>query len=202
MRPGKNVGGLYEAGFQRPGLAEASYKKTKSSDFCSWPLRGRGNLPDSARMAHLQRLDQFWTESPIVFVTTTTLNRKRILTTDAFHILCCQVWAETQKNQGWLVGRYVIMPDHVHFFCAPATNAKSLSVFVGKWKEWTAKNAHSQLQFPKPLWQPEFFDHVLRAEESYEEKWNYVRSNPVRAGLVTNSEEWPYQGELNELRMN
>ena len=151
-------------------------------------------------MAHLRRLERIWSESPVVFVTTSTLNRQRVLTNGAFHNLCRQVWAENQKNHGWMVGRYVIMPDHVHFFCAPTTNAKSLSVFVGKWKEWTAKNAHRQIQFSKTLWQPEFFDHVLRAEENYEEKWNYVRNNPVRAGLVANSVDWPYQGELNELR--
>jgi hypothetical protein len=42
----------------------------------------------------------------------------------------------------------------------------------------------------------EFFDHVLRSEESYAEKWNYVRDNPVRAGLVTSSDHWPYLGRV------
>jgi hypothetical protein len=32
-----------------------------------------------------------------------------------------------------------------------------------------------------PIWQREFFDHLLRSEESYDQKWNYVRENPVRA---------------------
>ena len=39
------------------------------------------------------------------------------------------------------------------------------------------------------------FDHVLRSEESYGEKWLYVRDNPVRAGLVDDASDWPYQGE-------
>src|SRR4029077_13534604 len=46
------------------------------------------------------------------------------------------------------------------------------------------------------LWQPGFFDHVLRNDESYSQKWEYVRENPVRAGLVVRADEWPYQGEL------
>jgi len=45
-----------------------------------------------------------------------------------------------------------------------------------------------------------FFDHVLRNEESYEEKWHYVRENPVRAGLVKDREEWPFWGEIFDLR--
>jgi len=46
------------------------------------------------------------------------------------------------------------------------------------------------------FWQPGFFDHVLRSDESYAEKWNYVRDNPVRAGLVKAADDWPYQGEI------
>ena len=41
-----------------------------------------------------------------------------------------------------------------------------------------------------------FFDHLLRSAESYGQKWNYVRENPVRAGLVEKAEDWPYAGEI------
>lgn len=49
------------------------------------------------------------------------------------------------------------------------------------------------------VWQPEFFDHVLRSSESYSEKWDYVRQNPVRAQLVKGANDWPWQGEIEEL---
>ena len=51
------------------------------------------------------------------------------------------------------------------------------------------------------VWQEEFFDHVLRSNESYSQKWEYVKENPVRAGFVKNSEEWPFQGEIEPLRL-
>jgi hypothetical protein len=51
------------------------------------------------------------------------------------------------------------------------------------------------------LWQREFFDHVLRSNESYAEKWNYVRDNPVRAGFVTSANDWPYAGEIETLML-
>jgi len=47
-----------------------------------------------------------------------------------------------------------------------------------------------------PVWQRGFFDHLLRSEESYVQKWDYVRKNPVRAQLVERVEDWPYAGEL------
>lgn len=47
-----------------------------------------------------------------------------------------------------------------------------------------------------PYWQKGFFDHVLRSGESYREKWDYVRENPVRAKLVDRAESWRYLGEI------
>jgi hypothetical protein len=44
-----------------------------------------------------------------------------------------------------------------------------------------------------------FFDHLIRHSESYAEKWEYVRLNPVRAGLVKTCQEWPWQGEIEKL---
>jgi hypothetical protein len=38
---------------------------------------------------------------------------------------------------------------------------------------------------------------LLRSDESLSEKWEYVRQNPVRAGLVEHSEDWPYQFQFN-----
>ena len=41
-----------------------------------------------------------------------------------------------------------------------------------------------------PVWQDESFDHVLRLEESLEEKIEHIRMNPVRAGLIQKPEEY------------
>ena len=65
-----------------------------------------------------------------------------------------------------------------------------------KWKEWTSKRINAALHQSGSLWQEEFFDHVLRSDESYAAKWEYVRRNPVRAGLVARAEDWPYWGHV------
>jgi len=49
------------------------------------------------------------------------------------------------------------------------------------------------------VWQEDFFDHVLRSTESYSQKWDYVKDNPVRAGFVKKSDEWLFQGEIESL---
>jgi putative transposase len=93
----------------------------------------------------------------------------------------------------------VIMPDHVHFFCSPDNESEDLKRFMQAWKEWTAKRLTRECGIKEHIWQKEFFDHVLRNEESYKEKWQYVLNNPVRAGLVKEAEEWPWQGEIEML---
>lgn len=116
------------------------------------------------------------------------------------HSMCGEVWQNAQQLYGWRVGRDVLMPDHVHFFCAPSSDSHPLEIFVGKWKKWTSKYAHRRLGLNTPLWQKEFFDHVLRSSENYAEKSEYVRHDPLRAKLVSAAEDWPYQGELHDLR--
>ena len=84
------------------------------------------------------------------------------------------------------------MTNHVHLFVTGSPDFL-LSRWIGGLKRAIAVGLGCR---SGELWQPGFFDHVLRSEESYVEKWNYVRENPVRAGLVKESEQWPYQGEI------
>jgi len=98
----------------------------------------------------------------------------------------------------WLVGRYVILPDHVHLFCAPNSfPPHPLLNWVRFWKSQVAKASGRGAD---TLWQKNFWDTQLRRGESYAAKWEYVRNNPVRHQLVTRSEEWPFQGEPTLLR--
>jgi hypothetical protein len=80
-------------------------------------------------------------------------------------------------------------------------DAKALPRFIQAWKQWTSKRIGGELTFAAPIWQEEFFDHVLRSSESYSQKWEYVRENPVRARLVATADEWPWQGQVEELRL-
>jgi REP-associated tyrosine transposase len=82
------------------------------------------------------------------------------------------------------------MPDHVHLFVRGGRDF-TLSSWIGGLKRAMSVT----LQSPK-LWQPGFFDHILRCDESYGEKWNYVRANPMRAGLVKSADDWPYRGKI------
>ena len=153
---------------------------------------------------HLKRLDAVWVEKPVFFITTCTKNRTPILATKENHQILHEEWTLALEKHGWAIGRYVVMPDHVHFFCFPCEiESQPLSDFMRHWKEWTSKRiinvaGKRSTNLTAPIWQKEFFDHLIRADESYEEKWWYVKNNPVRAGLVQKSEDWLWQGEIVE----
>src|SRR5438876_9129306 len=85
----------------------------------------------------------------------------------------------------WFVHVAMIMPDHVHLLVAFPVSEKRMQTIVSKWKEWTAKSLNID-------WQRDFFEHRLRKEESRREKADYILANPVRAGLVARTEDWPY----------
>jgi putative transposase len=136
------------------------------------------------------RLDLIYINQPLYFVTFATRDRKTIPSLDRAHVVLKQYAHRAAIEFNVALGRYVVMPDHVHRFVRGAQNF-TLSSWIGGLK----RAISVALESPK-LWQPGFFDHVLRSDESYAEKWNYVRENPVRAGLVKSAENWPYQGEI------
>lgn len=140
------------------------------------------------------RLNRVFAASPLYFVTFCTHQRKPCLATDAFHAAFIRFGQRAERDFNVAVGRYVIMPDHVHLFvCGDADFI--LGRWVGALKQTLAKAVHLSRSSGQ-IWQEGFFDHVLRNDESYSQKWNYVYENPVRAGLVSRAEDWPYQGEI------
>jgi REP element-mobilizing transposase RayT len=145
----------------------------------------------------LSRLDRLYTQTPVYFVTACIDGRRALLDNEGVHEVFCR-YSREAENHGVLVGRYVLMPDHVHLFAGFRPTSPNLSEWVKGLKAVVARHLISR-QVSPPYWQERFFDHVLRSEESHSQKWLYVRDNPVRAGLVAHWADWPYQGEIHQL---
>ena len=149
---------------------------------------GRRTLP------HLAPLE--FPNQPIVqFVTQCADKRRHLLARPEIVELLIQCW---RKADHWMVGRYVIMPDHLHLFCAPAVwPPPPIKQWVRYWRaEATRHWPHVE---EKPVWQRDFFDRQLRSAESYHQKWLYLWENPIKTGLVKRPEDWPFQGEISPL---
>jgi REP element-mobilizing transposase RayT len=134
--------------------------------------------------------------SIIVFLTICSKDRQPILACEDAMLNLMKVW---RASDHWAVGRFTIMPDHIHLFCSPGISpVRPLKTWIGHWRSQVARSWRTVED--KPLWQREYWDRQLWSGDSYSEKWHYVRNNPVRQGLVENADDWPYQGEIQELQ--
>jgi putative transposase len=94
--------------------------------------------------------------------------------------------AAWQAANFWRTGRYVIIPDHSHLFCAPNTfPPQPLKNWIAFWRNRVTRARPHRNQIP--VWQRDYWDRQLRRSESYAEKWHYVVNHPVRHGYVRRS---------------
>jgi putative transposase len=87
---------------------------------------------------------------------------------------------------------HCFMPDHVHLLVEGRSEAADALAFVHRAKQLSAY-AFSQAQGQK-LWQPSFFDRILRDDEESLSVARYIIENPERAGLVKKPEDYPFLG--------
>lgn len=82
------------------------------------------------------------------------------------------------------VEKYIIMPNHLHLIIeiknnngasrTPHPTNTILSSFVGTLKRFTNRKAG------KNLWQRSFYDHIIRDDEDYITKAQYIENNPAK----------------------
>ncbi|WP_372806724.1 REP-associated tyrosine transposase [Pontiella sp.] len=149
---------------------------------------------DRKHPTHQPVFEQF-NRSNIIHVTVCSKNRRHIFANAQSHEVIVAAWLKADR---WKVGRYAIMPDHIHFFCSPVgIEYPPLIKWIRYWKSMASN--HWPRPDEHPIWQTDFWDTQLRRSDSYSEKWHYIRNNPVRAGLCETATDWPYQGELETL---
>ncbi len=95
---------------------------------------------------------------------------------------------------------FCVMPNHVHMVFTPLpdtskteTDEKSyhaLPAIMHSLKLYTAGQANKILEREGNFWQHENYDHVVRDEAEWRRIVEYVLNNPVKAGLVTNQNDW------------
>jgi putative transposase len=149
--------------------------------------------PERKRLPHFPPV-QHHAHPVVLFVTVCMKARQPLLSNEIAHTALIATWRDITN---WHVGDYVIMPDHAHLFCVPGElNPPNVQQWVKYWKR-VAGHKHTPF---KNNWQDDCWDTQIRDLAHYDEKLSYVRMNPVRKGLASTPQEWPYQGRLHEIR--
>jgi putative transposase len=127
-----------------------------------------------------------------VFLTVCTEKRERWLANASIQSDLHDILKNTAT--AWLVSDYLLMPDHLHLFCAPRDMKFTIERWIGFWKDRLAR-----INSEAGLFQSGGFHHRLRDDENYAQKWQYVQENPVRQNLVKQPGEWPFRGRVHEI---
>jgi REP element-mobilizing transposase RayT len=102
------------------------------------------------------------------------------------------IWGLLESEQGRPAIRLraaCLMPDHVHVVVQP--RERSVVRWVQGFKSYST-HVYAGGVHPRAIWQPSFYDRAIRNEQGYHETVRYVWRNPIEAGLVTASEDWPW----------
>lgn len=132
----------------------------------------------------------------ILFCTVCTEHRGSWVTQKVVKQTLHDLWL--LEARAWLVGPYVLMPDHIHFMCIPQDLSSGVEIerWAAFWKDRFARRVGQ----PEWRWQRGLFHHRLHNDSQLQDKLTYMRQNPVKRGLVDKAEAWPWDGEVHDLQ--
>jgi REP element-mobilizing transposase RayT len=84
---------------------------------------------------------------------------------------------------------FAVMSNHVHLL---VTSKTPLAVWLRSLKGFTGHRALRMLNIPGPFWQDESYDRLVRNDEEFSRILRYIEWNPVKAGLVSLPEDFPW----------
>jgi REP element-mobilizing transposase RayT len=141
-----------------------------------------------------------WEQRSVYFITFCIERRRPVLANPGAWEICLRIFSRLDE---WTTLAAIAMPDHLHALVAPLDRDASVAAFSKWFKRWFDEEycrVHCRASVPDAVpihqtwkWQEGCFDRLLRSDESLSDKWEYLRQNPVRAGLVVNPEDWPFQ---------
>ena len=110
-----------------------------------------------------------------------------------------RILRQTAVQRSFYIWAYCFMPDHLHLLIEGKTEDADMRKFISVFKQrvafWFNRRHNSK------LWQPSYYDRILRTDESTSAVVRYILENPVRKGIVSDYVKYPYSGsfELNNI---
>ena len=135
--------------------------------------------------AHKLRSGRHSQPGQVYLLTTVTKGREPVFLDFGFARMLIAVLREQQDLQHAHTLAFVVMPDHLHWLMQLGERIE-LSLCMRNVKTMSAR------RLGRPVWQRGFHDHALRQEQDLADVARYVIANPVRAGLVQRTGQYPH----------
>jgi len=136
----------------------------------------------------MSRLRRLQTSGRIFFVTC-NLARTRLPFGDGDLDLLAATIESVRKRRKFMCAGYVMMPDHWHAILVPGA-ADDLPRMMNALKVASMRRINARQGDRTPLWQPRYYDEILRKVKQFHETLRYMHFNPVEEGLVSRPEDW------------
>jgi putative transposase len=99
----------------------------------------------------------------------------------------------------WTVFAAVVMPDHVHALVQPLVKNEGatfdLAEILHSVKSFSSHKINQRRKKSGSIWQDERYDRIVRDENEFKEKWEYIRNNPVKNSLSSEPGNYPWLHE-------
>lgn len=126
------------------------------------------------------------------FLTLCTFERHRHFVDEPVVILVYEQFLRTALLNEFAILAYCFMPDHLHLLVEGTAERSNLPPFVALAKQRAAFVVRRALR--RRLWQPGYFERVLRDGDDSFAVARYIVQNPVRAGLIGSPALYPFTG--------
>ena len=138
---------------------------------------------------------RYYIPNAIVFLTTVTRGRQPLF--------ACQdnvdIWWDNLRTTRtfcpFKLWAYAILPNHIHLLLQPA-GGRNFSQIMNSTKSNFTKDYKAKHKIARSislsLWQPRFWDHIIRDGDDLERHFGYIHYNPVKHGLVARPEDYSH----------
>ena len=100
------------------------------------------------------------------------------------------------KGKKYTLSTATVMPDHVHILLRPTESGNGIFHPLGQItksiKGYSARTINKLLASSGAVWQKESFDRIVRNEDEWREKYEYIRNNAVKVGLSERPEDYQW----------
>jgi putative transposase len=124
-------------------------------------------------------------------VTTKTWENRAIFQVKENAEILIQCMLEYRERGAFLLHEFVVMPNHLHLLITPGVEA-SLEKAIGLIKGGSSHEIHRQRQNKIQIWSSGFHEATVRDVRDFDARRDYIRMNPVEAGLIARPEESAY----------
>jgi len=111
-----------------------------------------------------------------------------------------EILKSVAEKESFAVWAYCFMPDHLHLLIEGKKGDANMKSFVALFKQKSSYWFRSV--YREKVWEPNYYERVLRNDEAIPAIAQYIFGNPVRKGLVEDYSSYPYSGsfELEDIR--